>query len=219
MPNRIIPQIGTIYGRLTVIEYLGHKNGGAWAKFRCDCGEIREFPVAKIKFGHTVSCGCFRREVTGAKCRSHGKSKTPTYSTWCAMKARCHRKSSSGFPKYGGRGITVCERWKSSYANFLNDMGEKPTDMSLERKDNEGNYEKNNCKWATIHEQQRNKRSNVNITHKGVTLIAGDWDKKMGFNKGIVLQRIRNGWSSERAIETPIKIIGSAAWLHDISQI
>jgi hypothetical protein len=140
-------------------------------------------------------------------------SKTPTYIAWMAMKSRCGKPGDKSYADYAGRGITVCDRWLNSFQNFVADMGERPSPKhSIDRINNEGNYEPTNCRWATQAEQQRNRRDNVWITIDGVTKCIADWAKEMGINHQNISWRMRSmGWSGERAVLTPVK----PRWLHE----
>ena len=134
----------------------------------------------------------------------HGHTKSPTYGTWKAMRQRCSNKNVRCWDRYGGRGITVCERWANSFSNFLADMGEKPTGKTLDRKDNSLGYFKENCKWSTCGEQARNRRNNVVMTVNGVTGCLADLCRRFGVRRGRVWHRIfKFGWSPEQAFSTP----------------
>lgn len=137
------------------------------------------------------------------------KTRGATYNSWRAMRSRCERHSDPGFARYGGRGIKVCERW-AQFANFLADMGERPAGMTLDRKDNDGDYTPVNCRWATKEEQTRNRRpwfaadAGVGpITFNGRTQRANAWCAELGLGVNTVSRRIRRGWSVERALTTP----------------
>lgn len=117
------------------------------------------------------------------------------------MKTRCLNPNSKDFAYYGARGIRVCERWASSFANFLADMGKAPTTQhQLDRIDNSGNYEPANCRWATRAENSRNRRSSLLLTHNGITKSATEWAMDIGLNRHGVAERIRKGWSVEDAV-------------------
>lgn len=136
--------------------------------------------------------------------RKHGHATPPTrtYQSWVDMRKRCFRKNHKDYPRYGGRGITVCERWLS-FEGFLADMGEAPAGLTLERKDSDGNYEPGNCKWATWAEQRLNRRlTHKHIEYAGERLTVGEWDAKLGLQQGGIWHRLKNGWTLEKALTT-----------------
>jgi hypothetical protein len=125
---------------------------------------------------------------------------TSTYNSWVGMKQRCLNPKNPKFSIYGNRGISVCDRWLKSFENFLEDMGNAPDRMSIERIDNNGNYEPKNCKWATNKEQSNNRRSNKLITYKGETLGVCEWSKRLGAGISLVTYRLKQGWNPISAI-------------------
>jgi hypothetical protein len=179
------------FGRLQVLGYAGTTQ---W-HCQCKCGKIVIKKGWNLRKGITTSCGCFNREGTSKRCTTHGESskhRTPEYRAWESAIQRCGNANDGKYKDYGGRGITVCDRWRNSYQHFLADMGRKPSAKhSLDRKNVNGDYDPANCRWATAGEQQRNKRNNYVLTVDGVTACLKDHCEKRGLNYSRTFARLR----------------------------
>lgn len=149
---------GQRFGRLIVIGRALSRSGVTRWQVQCNCGKTLDVCGTHLRGGRTKSCGCLGKSLVGDRSRTHGWSRTGTYRSWQSAYYRCTNPNSISFPNYGARGITMCDRWVSSFENFLADMGERPKGMSLERKEVNGNYEPDNCEWATRSVQSINRR-------------------------------------------------------------
>jgi hypothetical protein len=147
---------GQVFGRLVVQSYQGKDqlNRSLW-QCKCFCGNYKTAVGVEIVRGNTRSCGCLFREGNSSK---HKLRYHPLYSTWCSIKSRCLNTNSQRYRDYGGRGIKICDRWMDSFEDFLKDVGERPEGRSLDRVDNDGDYEPGNVRWATAYEQANNRR-------------------------------------------------------------
>lgn len=187
---KIIDLTGKKYNRLLVTRFVGlDKNGAVW-ECKCDCGNIKNVRSGDLRSGNTNSCGCYRKDQTVKAKLTHGASKndnkTGTYKSWTSMKARCYGKYSIEYERYGGRGIEVCDRWKNSFEEFLEDMGERPDGYSLERKNPNGNYEPSNCCWIPNSQQAKNRRTNKYVILNGEKMIQSDAARALNLNPSTI---------------------------------
>ncbi len=168
---------------------------------RCDCGEVGVYRLYSLRNGNTRSCGCLAAEAIHTGPVTHGGSDTPEYHVWCGLRCRCTNPNGTAWDNYGGRGITVCERWMESFPAFLEDMGRRPSDRhSIDRIDNDGNYEPGNCRWATSREQMRNTRVNYLVEHNGETKCVAEWAEQYGMSPSVLYARlVKLGWTFEQA--------------------
>lgn len=192
---------GSVHNRLTVVGFAGvsSKHHAMWVCV-CECGSNTTVAGHALRSGSVKSCGCLRDEY-GKKRATHGATVngmlTPEYTVWKGILSRCRDKSNH---LYGGRGIGICERWEKSFSAFLADMGPRPEGTSIERKDNDGNYEPGNCIWATNETQNRNKRQTKLFTVGGTTLCLKDWATKHGIKVTTLWYRIKSGMNIEDAL-------------------
>lgn len=186
---------GKRFGRLQVISREESSSTGK-SRWRClcDCGAETIAHGADLANGHSTTCGCGQRDATKRVLTTHGSTETAEYRIWCLMKGRCLNPRDRRFTRYGGRGITVCERWRSDFAAFLSDMGPRPTPRhSIDRIDNNGNYEPSNCRWATPKEQARNTRRTRYVEIGGVVGRLAQVADDLGIPYGTMKQRARRG--------------------------
>lgn len=192
------------YGRLTILY-----REGKYVFASCSCGSPpKHYWVSALKSGNTKSCGCLMRELQSANGKKNGRHRmagTSIYATWAAMIGRCTNTKNRQYHRYGGRGITVCDRWRTSFENFFEDMGDRPTSAhTLDRRENDGNYEPSNCRWATKLEQTRNRSTSLNVTVGTTTMPLKDWCDKYGMDYSTAHSRLFiSKWPVEFALFAP----------------
>jgi hypothetical protein len=205
-PKTRMNLLGRQFDRLTVIEEVERR--GRVRQWRCICSCGGEIVVAQgnLTSGATRSCGCFHRERASAANLTHGLSNTTEHVIWSGMRARCSNPKHTAYADYGGRGITVCERW-NSFQNFLADMGPRPSKQhSIDRIDVDGPYSPQNCRWATPSEQAQNKGSNRLVTFNGETTTISEWSRRLGIGAQLLGKRLDVlGWTVEHALATPAR--------------
>jgi hypothetical protein len=205
MPKKI-DLTGKKFYKLTVLKEVdrGKKRDRQW-ECVCDCGNICIVQGNNLKSGHTKSCGCHNREMASKRLSTHGQSKTKLHKIWYGMKNRCFNPNNHIYDKYGGRGITVCEEWKEfePFRDWALANG-YAEGLTIDRIDVNGNYEPSNCRWATMKEQQNNRRNNRYLTYNGETHTMAEWAEIKGLSEQTLAKRLnKHGWSVERALTTP----------------
>lgn len=213
---------GQVFGRLSVIGDSGERasDGTVMWSCGCSCGAAVKVYAKSLRKGHTRSCGCLSAEVASSRgseaiknahrstalnghpSRTHGQSRSLAYVSWCKMLSRCGNEKDIRYPLYGGAGVSVCDRWKS-FEGFYADMGDCPPDHSIDRKDNSGNYEPDNCRWATSVQQARNTSKNHPIEAFGETRLLCEWAELLRVNPSAILHRISSGWPADLAVTLP----------------
>lgn len=204
---------GRRFGRLKAIRPVQVPITVLRWECRCDCGKTIVTSANALKAGATKSCGCYRKDVQRARLKAltkHGAArrdyKTPEYITWLAINARCYNPNSEMFSAYGGRGITVCSRWRRNFSAFLQDMGQKPGKrFTIERINNNLGYSPKNCRWATYSEQMRNTRRTRIISLDDKAMCLTDWSEKTGIPMKTIHRRLAAGWSARDALTTPVR--------------
>ena len=193
---------GKIFGRLTVINRNCVIKKPRW-NCLCECGSYIVIGTAPISSGNTKSCGCLNSDSASSRFRKHYLRWTPEYCSWQLMKDRCLNTNNNTFNYYGGRGITVCDRWLNSPITFVADMGLKPgADYTLDRINPNGNYEPSNCRWADKKTQSRNRRDSRRITVNGVTKLLIEWAEIYGIYASTIYKRIKSGMTESDAVTT-----------------
>ena len=196
---------GQRFGRLIAVDESPiRKSGKIMWNCICDCGEKTLVDGVALRRGNTRSCGCGRSDAAAERSFKHGGVGSAAYSVWESMKKRCMCESDKNYARYGGAGITICNRWLD-FKNFHQDMGVRPPGAWIDRIDNSKGYEPGNCRWATPKEQQRNRTNNKIITFNGVSKPQSQWAEEYGIADNTLSRRLKRGWSVERALTTQRK--------------
>lgn len=201
-------KVGQTYGFLTVTSEpfkIGVPSRKA-VSCSCICGNTGTYLCKLIYNGHTKSCGCARKissAKTGRAATKHGLTHGPEWQTYYSMLQRCRNPDHKSYARYGGRGISICDRWLESFENFVADMGMRPEGMTLERSNTDGGYSLDNCRWATWKEQATNRSNTVLLEAFGEKLTASDWSRKTGIERATIVGRIKKNWPIELALSHP----------------
>jgi hypothetical protein len=208
MPEKLIP-VGTRFARLVVLRrgvVRIRPNGSKLfsSDCLCDCGKEVTVLNTYLFQGATKSCGCLQSEWQKTGKIQHGCTGTRTHRIWCAMRERCYDPKRASYPYYGAIGVTVCDRWKNSFEEFLKDMGECPPRLEIDRWPNKtGNYEPGNCRWATRKQQVRNTKRNIILTVNGITGCLVELCEKFNVPYKRTRFRLLNKWPLDKAFFEP----------------
>jgi hypothetical protein len=199
---------GQTFGYLTALERDLNATGGKTVFVcHCRCGRTLSVQSSSLRSGNTNSCGCYQKEKTAEANTTHGQEGTSLYSVWSGIKQRTGNPLNSNYERYGARGVRVHPEWSDSFESFqqhiLENLGDRPsTEHSLDRINNEGNYEPGNIKWSTEHDQSRNRRSNINVEYQGKIYVLIDLARELGLDYDALRYQLnRKGRSVEQSIE------------------
>ena len=211
---------GQKFGRLIAIKCVGRtKNGNATWLCKCDCGNEKVVSSWSLRSNKTKSCGCIKDEQRKAQGTHHetGQNRTRLYGIWSGMKTRCYNKNqANAYKKYGARGITVCDEWRSSYEAFRDwsiSSGYRD-DLTIDRIDFNGPYCPENCRWISVKEQNNNRRDNHILTFNGETKTMAEWTELAGFGRTVIQHRLQRGWSVEKALTTPTRTLNNGRYIY-----
>jgi hypothetical protein len=199
---------GLRVGSLVVIGRDMTKERNYWL-VQCDCGNVKSIFRGHLTKGRINNCGCKTVEIRRQNLKTHGESKTRLFGIWLGIHARCYNKYSFAYEWYGKRGIKICDEWLKNYVAFRDwalSNGYQD-DLTIDRIDTNGNYEPSNCRWATAKEQANNTRNNHRITYNGESHTMAEWAEIKGFPIWTIINRLKYGWTINRIMETPVKIV------------
>ena len=198
--HRFIDITGHVFDRLTVVEFLGTRNGSTYWRCLCECGKQSDVSSANLRRVHTRSCGCLKIENAGKQKITHAMSGSRIYIIWRAMRDRCKNTNVKQFDDYGGRGIKVCQEWDESFECFLLDMGEPAPGLTLDRRDNNKGYSKSNCRWATRKQQANNRRSNRHIDVRGEKMTINQAAETLHMHRSTIYERLKRGLTGDSLV-------------------
>lgn len=197
---------GREYGRLKVLQRAENRAGRVCWRCLCECGTIKDIPAKTLLNGTTQSCGCLQKERASEANGKHRMRKTRLYEIWYGIKRRCEDQNRKAYKDYGGRGITVCPEWRNRFETFRDWAlaSGYQDDLTIDRIDNDGNYEPGNCRWATMKEQQNNRRNNRSLTMNGETHTESEWARITGIKVATISARLKYGWTIEKALTVEV---------------
>jgi len=206
----IVDLAGRRFGRLTVVRRAANFDRVYWSCV-CECGAATDVDASHLVSGRTRSCGCLLAEARRVARVTHGRAASRIYRIWHDMHRRCEDPSRADFEHYGGRGIAVCDRWRS-FDLFYRDMGDPPSGATLDRKDNDGPYSPDNCRWSSIKVQRNNTRRNHFLNVGGEKMTIAEAADRFAADRSVIHSRIVKGWPDELAVFGPSLARGSPAW-------
>ena len=199
---------GKTYNNLRVLGIKGKsKSGDVLWHFECVCGKVHYATASNLKNQRVKSCGCLKISGIKKANSTHGKSNEPIYPVWKTMRARCKNKNNKKYPRYGARGIKVCKEWDESFESFYEwaILNGYKDGLTIDRIDNDGDYEPSNCRWVKQKIQQSNKSTNTKIELRGITKTLAEWSRLTGLNHKTITYRLKKGWTAEEALTTSTK--------------
>lgn len=209
---------GMRFGSLTAIRRYSQSKNKTWKWLcRCDCGEETVSFITTLHASETACCKSCRSKIISKQRTKHGMTRTPTYLSWRSMIGRCDNSKNLDYYLYGGRGIKICERWKT-FENFLADMGERPPGTSLDRENSNGDYEPENCRWSTPTEQANNRRNSALITFDGRIQTLSEWSKEVKIGRATLDQRLKRGWTVEKAFTIMVTKKDGEATIEELTE-
>ena len=198
--------VGKTFGELSALKEIDARAGQRVFQCLCECGKVTEVLMKRLRSGRTRSCGCLSLRKLSQRA-VHGMWKHKLYSTWSSARGRCHNERHKNYKGYGGRGIELCSGWRETPEAFIewieNNLGEKPEGYSLDRINNEGNYEPGNLRWASTAEQNNNTRKNKMISHEGKELQLKEWAEEKQLSMTCLYNRLHRGWTTKETLDTP----------------
>jgi hypothetical protein len=206
MGIRLEVKKGDRYGRLTIVEETEKTDNQRKFLCLCDCGNKKEINLLRLRSGKTKSCGCYSVELAISRSTTHGQYGTPLYRVWNSMKQRCENPKTERYERYGGRGIKVCEEWLDFNCFFEWSMDNGYAEgLTLDRIENNSDYEPSNCRWTTVVKQMNNRSTNHFLTYDNKTMTIADWGRETGINPAAINKRLRRGWAIEKALTKPLQ--------------
>lgn len=205
--HNFIELTGRVFGLLSVISQAQRLTAKVplWNCI-CACGSETVVAGKHLRSGAIKSCGCLLKQRAAALNKTHGLTKSAEYKIWCGIKRRCYNVNEKCYPRYGGRGIKMSEDWRNSFAAFIADIGNRPSPLhSIDRINNNGNYEHGNCHWVSNEMQAKNRRSNVHLSCLGKSMTLSEWARLYKINPTTISTRLKLGWSVEKAITSPVR--------------